>query len=30
MLMENGNIYRGSYKNDMRSGAGIYKYFATG
>jgi len=28
--MENGNIYRGSYKSDMRSGTGIYKYFATG
>jgi hypothetical protein len=30
MFMENGNVYRGMYRNDMRNGSGIYKYFSTG
>lgn len=30
MYMENGNIYKGGYKNDARNGPGIYKNFSTG
>ena len=26
----NGNIYKGSFRNDFRSGQGKYKYFSTG
>jgi hypothetical protein len=25
--MENGNIYRGNFKKDLRNGTGVYKYF---
>lgn len=30
MYMENGNIFKGFYKSDLRHGTGVYKYFSTG